>query len=68
MNGNKTIHEIVKRYAASVETVINSEKCAIQLSVETPLHESLQEIPRLDETTYKYLGFEMKREKLKGKR
>ena len=33
----------------------------IQLNVETPLPESLQDIPRLDETTYKYLGFEMKK-------
>ena len=40
--------------------VVNSrKKCAIQLNVETPLTESLQDIPRLDETTYKYLGFEM---------
>ena len=30
-------------------------------SFETPLPESLQEISRLDETTYKYLGFEMKK-------
>ena len=40
--------------------VINNMKCAIQLNVETALPESLQDIPRLDETTYKYLGFEMK--------
>ena len=41
--------------------VINAKKNAIQLSIETPLPESLQEIPRLEEITYKYLGFEMKR-------
>ena len=41
--------------------VINSKKSAIQLSVETQLPESLQDIPRLDCITYKYLGFEMKR-------
>ena len=39
--------------------VINHKKSAIQLNVKTPLPESLQEIPRLDEVTYKYLGFEM---------
>ena len=44
--------------------VINTKKSAIQLSIETPLPESLQEIPRLDESTYKYLGFEMKKGKL----
>ena len=54
------VHEMVKRYAASVGMVINSKKSAIQLNIETPLPESLQEIPRLDETPYKYLGFEMK--------
>ena len=56
-----TIHEIVKRFAASVGMVVNKKKSAIQLNVETPLPESLQDIPRLDETTYKYLGFEMKK-------
>ena len=45
----------------SVDMVINSKKSAIQLTVETPLPESLQDIPRLDEVTYKYLGFEMKK-------
>ena len=30
------------------------------MSGDTRLHESLQEIPRLEETTYKYLGFEMR--------
>ena len=39
--------------------VINAKKSAIQLNVETPLPQSLQDIPRMDETTYKYLGFEM---------
>ena len=41
--------------------VINTKKSAIQLNIETPLPQSLQEIPRLDETSYKYLGFEMKK-------
>ena len=55
------VHELVKKYAASVGMVINQKKSAIQLSMATPLPESLQDIPRMDETTYKYLGFEMKR-------
>ena len=38
------------------------KKSAIQLSVETPLQESLRDIPRMDEITYKYLGFEMEKE------
>ena len=41
--------------------VVNNKKSAIQLSIETPLPETLQEIPRLDEKTYKYLDFEMKK-------
>ena len=41
--------------------VINIKQSAIQLNIETPLTESLQDIPRLDERTYKYLGFEMKK-------
>ena len=41
--------------------VINNKKSAIQLSVQTPLPQSLQEYPRLDETAYKYLGFEKKK-------
>ena len=41
--------------------VINNKKSAIQLNNETPLPESLQEILRIDEVTYKYLGFEMKK-------
>ena len=49
------VHETVKRYAAAVGMVVNKKKSAIQLSVETPLPESLQEIPRLDEATYKYI-------------
>ena len=55
------VHRIVKSYSAAVGIVINNKKCAIQLNYETPLPESLQEIPRLDEATYKYLGFEMKK-------
>ena len=41
--------------------VVNNKKSAIQLNIETPLPEVLQEIPILDETTYKHLGFEMKK-------
>ena len=55
------IRGTVKKYAASIGMVINTRKSAIQLNLETPLPESLQEIPRMDETTYKYLGFEMKK-------
>ena len=47
----QTVHDIVKGYAASVGMVINKKKRAIQLTIETPLPESLQDIPRLDETT-----------------
>ena len=61
------VHGIVKRYAASVGMVINTKKSAIQLNVETPLPESLREIPRMDETTYKYLGFQMKKGEVEGK-
>ena len=49
----------MKSYSAAVGMVINNKKCAIQLNFETPLPESLEEIPRRDEATYKYLGFEM---------
>ena len=42
------IHQTVKKFAASVGMVINHKKSAIQLNVETPLPESLQDIPRLD--------------------
>ena len=55
----RTVHEAVKKYAASVGMVINNKKRAIQLYLKHH-SQSLQEIPRLDETTYKYLGFEMK--------
>ena len=55
------IHETVKRYASSVGMVVNKKKSAIQLNVETPLPESIQEIPRMDEETCRYLGFEMKK-------
>ena len=40
---------------------INNKKSTIRLKVEKQLPQSLQEIPRMDETTYKYLGFETKR-------
>ena len=63
----RKVHEIVRKYAASVGMVIN-EKSAIQLNVQTPLPESLQDIPRLDVTTYKYLGFEMKKGEVDKKR
>ena len=53
------VRRIVKRYAASVGMVINAKKSAIQLNMDTPLQESIQDIPRMDEATYKYLGFEM---------
>ena len=49
----------MKEYATSVGMVINRKKCAIEMDVGTPLPESLQDIPRLDGMTYKYLGFEM---------
>ena len=55
------VHETVKKYAEAAGMVINNKKSAIQLSIKTPLPESLQEIPRLDGTTYKYLGFEMRK-------
>ena len=57
----RTVHGIVKMFALSVGMVINAKKSAIQLSVETPLPDSLRDIHRLDETTYKFLGFEMKK-------
>ena len=47
--------------------VINAKKSAIQLNIETPLPKSLQEIPRMDETTYKYLGFQMKKGDVEAK-
>ena len=51
----------MKGYASAVWMVINNKKSAIQLNLETLLPESLQDVPRLGETTYKYLGFEMKK-------
>ena len=54
------VHAMVKRYAEAVGMVVNNKKSAIQLNIQTPLPESLQDIPRLDVITYKYLGFEMK--------
>ena len=47
--------------------VINSKKSAIQLNFEAPLPQSLQEIPRMDETTYKNIGFEMKKGEVERK-
>ena len=47
------VHETVKRFAEAVGMVINNTKCAIKLNTNTPIPESLQDIPRLDETTYK---------------
>ena len=62
------VHGTVKKCAISVGMVINAKKSAIQLSMETPLPQSLQEIPRMDETTYKYLGFQMKKGEVEGKK
>ena len=53
------LYGIVRRYAASVGMVINTKKSAIQLNVDTPLPQSLQDIPMMDQATYKYLMFEM---------
>ena len=47
--------------------VIDKKKCAIRLNVETHIPESLRDIPRIDETTYKYLGFEMKKGEVEQK-
>ena len=63
----RIVHQIVKNYAASVGMVINTKKSAIQLNNESQLPESLREIPRMDESTYKYLGFEMKRGEVETK-
>ena len=41
--------------------VVNKKKSAIQLNVETQLHDALQDGPRLDDVSYKYLGLEMKK-------
>ena len=54
------VHESLKMHSTAVGMVINKKKRAIQLNIETPHPEYLRDIPRLDETTYKYLGFEMK--------
>ena len=56
----QNVHETVMKYAESVGMVVNKKKSAIQRNIETPIPESLQDIPRMDETTYRYLGFEMK--------
>ena len=47
--------------------MIIKRKSAIELSVEMPLPESLQYIPRMNETTYKFLGFEMKHDEVARK-
>ena len=39
------VHETVKRFAEAVGMVVNNKKCAIQLNVERPIPESLQDIP-----------------------
>ena len=57
----RIVRQIVLKYTASVGMVINKKKSAIPLSNETHLPEYLQELPRMDETTYKYLGFEMEK-------
>ena len=44
----QTVHEILKKYANAVGMVINNEKFGIQLNVETPLPQSLQDIPIID--------------------
>ena len=64
----QTDHDIVKRCQDSGTMVINKKKSAIQLNVETPLPESLQDVPRLDDVTYKYLGFEMKKGEIARKK
>ena len=64
----QTVHETVKQYARSVWMVINTKKFAIQLNNETPLPESLRDIPRMDETTYGYLVFEMRKVRSRRKR
>ena len=64
----RTVHETVKQYESSVGMVINNKKSAIQLNSETPLPESLQDIPRMDEIPYQYFGFEMKKGEIEKKR
>ena len=51
----QAVHDVVKSYANAVGMVINNKKSAIQLNIETPLPESLQDIPRMDDVTQKYL-------------
>ena len=55
------VNETMMKHAESVGMTVNKKKSAIQLNVETALPEYLQEIPRMDETTFKFIGFEMKR-------
>ena len=47
--------------------VINNKKNAIQMDMDTPLQESLLEIPRMVETTNRYLGFEMRKGEVERK-
>ena len=63
----RAVHVIVKKYSLSVGMVINNKKSAIQMDVDTPLPEPLQEIPRMDDVTYKYLGFEMRKGEVERK-
>ena len=60
IEASQTVHETVE-FASCFGMVINTKKSAIQLNAETQLPVSLGDIPRLDDTTYKYLGFEMKK-------
>ena len=64
----QAVHETVKKFAACVGMAINAKKSAFQLNTETQRPVSLRDIPRLDETTNKYLGFEMKRVRSREKR
>ena len=64
----QAVHDVMKSYANAVGMVINNKKSAIQLNSETPLQESLQDIPTIDEIRNKYLGFEMKKGRSRGKR
>lgn len=50
-----SVHEIVKKYAASIMVVVDNKNGSIPINTETPLPESLRDIPRIDETAYKYL-------------
>ena len=51
----QTVHDTLDKWVISVGIVFNLKKRAIRFLFETPLPESLQNIPRLDETTNKYL-------------